>query len=212
MSDDLSFPTLSEILDELDGPLNPDSALSRALATLFEPSPILLSEVVPALPQELTEPTTRPSSLTYYSLIDLASHTLSSLTPSLQASFVGAHPRIGEVNGLSRLSASEQASRATPPKVLDRLAVLNAAYEHRYVGLRYITFVNGRSRKEIMEEMEEALGVGKEDIDLEAIDREEVGGELWQRELERAVEDVGKIAKSRLRALGVDGDATVQRV
>jgi hypothetical protein len=53
-----------------------------------------------------------------------------------QASFIHGHPRIGELVGLSVLSAQEQAQRATPQHVLDRLAYLNEEYERRYPGLR----------------------------------------------------------------------------
>jgi len=53
-----------------------------------------------------------------------------------QASFIHGHPRIGELAGLSLLSAQEQAKNATPQHVLDRLVYLNAEYERRYPGLR----------------------------------------------------------------------------
>ena len=72
----------------------------------------------------------------------------------------------------------------------------------------YITFVNGRSRAEIKDEMEEKLGLEHStDPDVppvESIERVEVGGVEWKSELERAVGDVGRIAKSRLGALGVE--------
>jgi len=53
-----------------------------------------------------------------------------------QASFIHGHPRIGEIAGLSALSAQEQAQQATPQHVLDRLGYLNEEYERRYPGLR----------------------------------------------------------------------------
>ena len=111
-----------------------------------------------------------------------------------------------EVSGLSRLSAQEQAARATPPQVLARLAHLNACYEHRYPGLRYITFVNGRTRAAVKDEMEDALGLERslspDEPPVETVGSIEVGSEEWTTELERAVEDLGKIAESRLKALG----------
>jgi len=91
--------------------------------------------------------------------------------------------------------------------VLARLAHLNACYERRYLGLRYITFVNGRSRGAIAEEMEDVLGVehslSPDQPDIGGIESVSVGGVEWKAELDRAVADVGQIAKSRLRALGV---------
>ena len=53
-----------------------------------------------------------------------------------QAAFIHGHPRIGELSGLSLLSAQEQAKQATPHDVLQRLAYLNDEYERRYPGLR----------------------------------------------------------------------------
>ena len=53
-----------------------------------------------------------------------------------QASFIHGHPRIGELAGLSALSAQEQTKLATPHEVLQRLAYLNEEYERRYPGLR----------------------------------------------------------------------------
>ncbi|KAA1468836.1 hypothetical protein DENSPDRAFT_544640 [Dentipellis sp. KUC8613] len=195
-----ALPTLQAIASSDD--LTSTGPLAGALSTLFEPSPVLFSHLVP----QLHRTRDRASALTYQSLISDAARTIATWDPDLQASFIGAHPRIGEVNGLSALSAAEQAARATPPEVLERLGVLNAAYEVRYEGLRYITFVNGRSRKEIMEEMEAFLGVGKGDIDLQQIASSKVttGGEAWLAEVKRAVHDVGQIARSRLRALGID--------
>jgi 2-oxo-4-hydroxy-4-carboxy--5-ureidoimidazoline (OHCU) decarboxylase len=96
--------------------------------------------------------------------------------------------------------------------VIERLGWLNGVYEGRYEGLRYITFVNGRTRTEVMEEMESALGVEKaQGPELEgeggesspAVVKVEVGGEEWLKELERAVGEVILIAKDRVRKFGV---------
>ena len=96
---------------------------------------------------------------------------------------------------MSALSAAEQASKQTPPEVLERLARLNALYEAKYEGLRYITFVNGRSRKEIMEEMEEKLGVqsGQDvpGIEGKGVERVVMDSEEWEVEVKRAVEHAG---------------------
>jgi 2-oxo-4-hydroxy-4-carboxy--5-ureidoimidazoline (OHCU) decarboxylase len=65
---------------------------------------------------------------------------------------LNAHPRIGEDPArLSRLSLSEQGA--------DRLAELdrlNAEYEARF-GFRFVVFVNGRSKPEIVEELKRRL-------------------------------------------------------
>lgn len=198
------LPNLSEIVAGSD--TSERNALASALSTLFEHSPILSNKLVPELHPKLHLPSARPSPLTYNSLIDFARDTILSWPVEDQASFVGAHPRIGEIGGLSMLSSQEQAARATAPEVLERLKVLNEAYERKFEGLRYITFVNGRSRKEVMEEMQEFLGVGDKEIDIDTIKKVGKGEKEYITECARAVEDVAKISKSRLSALGVDGE------
>jgi len=120
-----------------------------------------------------------------------------------QSEFISGHPRIGETKNLSKLSASEQSAQGvnpTPPEVLARLAHLNACYEVVYPGLRYITFVNGRTRAAIAGEMESALGfIHSTDLSEPAIETmvpKEVGSEEWIRELNRAVYDVGRIGRT----------------
>ena len=89
--------------------------------------------------------------------------------------------------------------------MLARLAHLNACYEHKYPGLVYITFVNGRSRAEIKDEMEEKLGfVGKTVGTTSDGERVKMGDVEWLLEVRRAVADVGRIARSRLTAIGVE--------
>ncbi len=180
--------------------------MARAFAALFEPSPALFEFLVPSVITIITDPKGHIPQRTFNTLIDIGIKELDDWPHSRQASFLGGHPRIGEIKGLSALSASEQAAHATPPEILARLLELNEEYERRYPSLRYITFVNGRSRKMIMEEMEEKLGIG--DV-WEKGDSKEVhglGSEEWVSEVRRALEDIGKIAKSRLVALKVDGD------
>ncbi|QRV74144.1 glucose-6-phosphate isomerase [Ceratobasidium sp. AG-Ba] len=197
----MSLPPLSETLKSDE---SRDSPLAQSLATLFEPSEILYNRVVPALVPNLS------SYKSYKDLIDASTTQISQLPLADQTDFIGGHPRIGEVSGLSALSAAEQASKATPPAVLKRLKHLNLLYEKKYPGLVYITFVAGRSRAQIIPEMESVLGIdgaeeGKEDEPaVETIRSVEVGGEEWKGELDRAVVDVGRIAKSRLEKMGVE--------
>ncbi|KAI9064107.1 hypothetical protein FKP32DRAFT_1625852 [Trametes sanguinea] len=202
------LPPLLEAVSDTSG--QEDGPLARALALLFEPSPVLYSTLVPALISHIQN---APPILSYHALIDASLGVIASWPADLKAQFIAGHPRIGEVKGLSQLSAQEQAAKATPPEVLARLAHLNACYEHRYPGLVYITFVNGRSRAEIKDEMEEALGIehslSPDEPPVHSVGQVEVGGEEWRRELERAIADVGRIAKSRLKALGVDPDTGV---
>lgn len=196
-----SLPSLPSLSTSSDA--SPSGPLASALATLFEASPVLYSDLVPSLIDLSPEIYT-----SYGTLVEAAVTSIKQLPREKQAAFVGAHPRIGEVSGLSALSAAEQASKQTPPEVLEHLAKLNELYEAKYEGLRYITFVNGRSRKEIMEEMEGKLGVGSgEYVDVGAAVRIAMGSDEWETEVKRAVEDVGKIARARLRNMGFEADA-----
>ncbi len=205
------LPPVSEIYASRD--TSRDGPLALAFATLFEPSPALFEFLVPSVVATIAAANLESQipHRSYNALIDTAIRELEGWLHGQKASFLGGHPRIGEIKGLSALSASEQAAHATPPEVLERLVVLNEEYERRYPGLRYITFVNGRSRKMIMLEMEEKLGI-IDDSWVKGDSKEvyEVGSGGWATEARRALQDVGHIAKSRLAALKVDGDQEVE--
>ena len=64
-----------------------------------------------------------------------------------QAEALAAHPRIGE-------PSDEQ--RGAEPEVLAELERLNAEYEEVF-GFRYVTFVAGRTRAELLPELRERL-------------------------------------------------------
>lgn len=218
------LPPFSELLDSIRSPAaqtaDTDSPLAQALSLLFEYSPTLINVLVPKYSLHITkeEPSNLPKS--YVDLVDRALKLLRGLDTATRANFIGGHPRIGEVKGLSAMSAAEQGQIVqnrttallvpTPPDVLARLEFLNIVYERRYPGLVYITFVNGRSRAQICDEMEKKLAAEGELPDayepgyLEGITPWDVTSDAWLNELDRATEDVGKIAKSRLGKLGVE--------
>lgn len=209
MTSQLILPPVSQVYASRD--VSPDGPLARAFATLFEPSSSLFEFLVPSVIAIIANPGSRVPRRTYHTLIDVAISGIHEWPRERQAGFLGGHPRIGEIRGLSALSASEQAAHATPPEVLARLSELNEEYERRYPGLRYITFVNGRNRKMIMLEMMEKLGIGGDDRQREKGDDKKeivhkVGSDEWVSEVRRALKDIGDIAKSRLAALKVDGD------
>lgn len=190
------------------------------LTQLFEHSDILTNKLIPELLQStqstpLVVDTIDPTD----ALIDRTIAIIHAWDADEQAQFIVAHPRIGENKQLSALSAKEQSGGLsattrveTPPEVLQRLEHLNACYEHMYSGLRYITFVNGRSRAAIAREMEDKLHLGHplesypngpplNEPALESLSCVVKSSEEWSKELERAVDDVGRIAKSRKKTV-----------
>ncbi|KAJ7746844.1 Oxo-4-hydroxy-4-carboxy-5-ureidoimidazoline decarboxylase [Mycena maculata] len=182
------------------------SHLPSVLSMLLEPSDILFSTLSPGLAAS------GKRFASYTELIDAAIAQVANWDPSLRAQFIAGHPRIGETKNLSPLSAKEQGATPvvapTPPQVLTRLAHLNASYERRYPGLRYITFVNGRSRAAIAVEMEDALGLAhslsQDQPPVEEITPIEPDTDAWRIELDRAVVDVGRIAKGRLSTMKIE--------
>jgi 2-oxo-4-hydroxy-4-carboxy--5-ureidoimidazoline (OHCU) decarboxylase len=85
---------------------------------------------------------------------------------------------------------------------------LNALYESVYPRLRYITFVAGRSRAQVAEDVERFLLKPTEEKDDEGSSAppatHQVGSKEWKEELERALGDIFQIAKARLKGMGVE--------
>ncbi len=76
---------------------------------------------------------------------------------------LNAHPRVGEAAGLSARSAAEQrAGDATDAGTLAELKALNEAYERKF-GFRFVVFVRGRSRAEIVPVLKQRLERRRED-------------------------------------------------
>jgi len=78
---------------------------------------------------------------------------------------LGAHPRLGEKKVESAQSQAEQAQLNTGGEEANKLRNLNEEYEKAFPGLKYVVFVNGRSRPVIMENMRSRIDRG--DIKLE---------------------------------------------
>ena len=179
---DLSIPRIRDRVRELQGP----SASTLTYAALIQDVGSLLGS--------------------------LASQSASS--PSSRATLhaiLGSHPRLGEKKVASAQSRAEQAqlnasssssspsSSSTPAEEQKRqeeeaaterqlLADLNAEYEARFPGLRYVVFVNGRARPAILANMRERIARG----DPAAEERE-------------AISAMVEIALDRARKLGGGG-------
>ncbi|KAM0756296.1 putative OHCU decarboxylase protein [Meredithblackwellia eburnea MCA 4105] len=192
-------------------------ALVQPLSTLLEPSQPLRSLLAPQLHEKLQQQDTeKPSS--YNELLTLAKSIVQTWDINDQAVLMSAHPRIGETKNLSVLSGNEQGSNnETPGEVLKRLSMLNSVYEECYPGLIYTTFVNGRSRAEIIPEMEGILGLtlpapSPNNGELRLKDMMEkagnniriVGSKAWRAELQRGLDAMFDIARNRLEKLGIN--------
>lgn len=132
---------------------------SRVLDLLFEPSPEL---------QALSVTLLQESYSSYPALVDAVGKQLYALAQSNAAthiqrldSILGSHPRLGAQKVDSAQSRAEQAQlQRGADAEADRLAALNAEYEAKFPGLRYVVFVNGRGRDVIMEDMQRRIGRG----------------------------------------------------
>ena len=103
------------------------------------------------------------------------------LTNDERKEVLDAHPPIGATPTSSR-SAAEQGSD-DDPAVLAELARLNRAYEERF-GFRFVVFVNGRPRREIVPVLRDRLERTREE------------------ELETGVDELVRIAVDRWRRAG----------
>jgi 2-oxo-4-hydroxy-4-carboxy--5-ureidoimidazoline (OHCU) decarboxylase len=94
-----------------------------------------------------------------------------------QVEALAGHPRIGQRVNISEIAAREQGSDEDPV-LLAALARLNKTYEQKY-GFRFVVFVDGRPRAEILSVMrqrlqnsrEEELAAGLDDLVAIALER-----------------------------------------
>jgi len=104
------------------------------------------------------------------------------MTDAERVAVLNAHPRIGAATGLSARSAAEQSAGTADAETLRALESLNAEYERTF-GFRFVVFVNGRSRAEIVPVLQarlrrtrhEELATGIEEFLAIAHDRLERG-------------------------------------
>ncbi|KAJ1649280.1 hypothetical protein IWQ61_009582 [Dispira simplex] len=180
----LVLPQLPKI-EELNN--SPPAEFQSFVALFFESTPELSTRLY----------LQRPFA-SYNALVQQAQSILrTGLTEAEQVDVINAHPRLGEIPAkLSVLSRAEQqggigtnTSTQTSPansEVEHRLAELNQAYEAKY-GFRFLVFVNGRSREELVPLLEDRLTHSTRD-----------------REIDAALTDTIRIARSRLQTLSSD--------
>ena len=98
---------------------------------------------------------------TLEALLEASERSAAHLTEAEVDEALAAHPRIGErhagASAEARFSASEQSASQSPDEELaSRLAAGNAAYEERF-GRVFLIRAAGRSREEILAELERRL-------------------------------------------------------
>jgi len=93
---------------------------------------------------------------------------------------LNAHPAIGQRAGVSERSAAEQGTDANPI-VLSDLAHLNQVYEEKF-GFRFVVFVAGRPRSEILEVLRERIGrMREEELDTGCRELCAIARDRWIR-------------------------------
>lgn len=135
---------------------------THVLAQLFEPCPVLVDFIQKKVMN------TQVSS--YEELIESTRKNLASFLCSEHSkprvskdvsAIISAHPRLGPLkNALSSHSSAEQRSLAGLEEEAERLRQLNDRYEKQFPGLRFVVYVNGRSRDAIMEIMKQRIDRG----------------------------------------------------
>ncbi|KAK6080781.1 OHCU decarboxylase [Seiridium cupressi] len=175
-----TLPPISELSS------SPIKIQLQALDLLFEPSTELHTLALPALKSKRSRPSSgtsasappppgpsqspgsEPAFDSYASLIQHIGSLLQQLAHSEEPSarqklhgVLGSHPRLGAKKVDSAQSQAEQASlNAGAAEEGEKLKTLNEEYEAKFPGLRYVVFVNGRSRPVIMENMRQRIDRG----------------------------------------------------
>jgi 2-oxo-4-hydroxy-4-carboxy-5-ureidoimidazoline decarboxylase len=173
----VSLSPISE-LNEL-----PRGRFAEALRPLFEAAEPLADALYSA----------RPFS-SYTALLNRAEAIALQLSEDQQIEVLNAHPPIGaDPTAVSQLSYCEQGyadeaalDRAQLAQTYAALAELNQAYEARF-GFRFVVFVNGRPKAEIVDLLRQRLNGCRRD------------------ELRTALSELLAIARDRLRKLSQDG-------
>ena len=95
-------------------------------------------------------------------VIGRARTALSTMSEAERIAVLNAHPRIGATTGLSARSSVEQGAGAADAGTARALESLNAEYERTF-GFRFVVFVNGRSRADIVPVLQARLARARHD-------------------------------------------------
>jgi 2-oxo-4-hydroxy-4-carboxy--5-ureidoimidazoline (OHCU) decarboxylase len=111
--------------------------------------------------------------------LEQADSVLAKLSEQEKIEALDAHPAIG-AKGLSARSAEEQGASGDPA-ILSELAYMNQVYQEKF-GFRFVVFVAGRPKREILEVLRERVGNTREE-ELETGCRElvAIARDRWTR-------------------------------
>jgi 2-oxo-4-hydroxy-4-carboxy--5-ureidoimidazoline (OHCU) decarboxylase len=150
-----------------------DQWASDVLGPLFEDAPRFLARLAAERPFG-----------SWRELFARADEVAIAMPEAEQVELLDAHPRIGAPPGtVSAWSYREQGYDLEQQQAIEALERLNPEYEARF-GFRYVIFVAGRPRSEIVPLLERALGADRAD------------------ELHRGLRDVVAIARDRAAKMG----------
>ena len=109
--------------------------------------------------------------------LEQADEALATLSDDEKVEALNAHPAIG-ARRLSARSAGEQGSDAEPA-ILSELAYLNQVYEEKF-GFRFVVFVQGRSKREILEVLRDRIArTREEELDTGCSELVAIARERW---------------------------------
>lgn len=127
-----------------------DAEKSKTLDFLFEPSPEIHSTLIPVITEKQYGSYDDLIEAGRQKFLSIAAKSTAANPDPILLSILGSHPRLGAKKVESAQSVAEQAKLGGES---EELARLNREYEEKFPGLRYVVFVNGRGRPEIMEDM-----------------------------------------------------------
>lgn len=151
---DLSQQAQTEVLDNLFEPCHTLQALLRS-GDIFRRTFCSYNEFIEQARLELLGLLARAESLKDGQQYD-----------SRVSEIIAAHPRLGAPRAdqpqaqLSEHSLAEQKSMQGSAEEAAKLTELNEVYEKKFPGLRYVVFVNGRSRASVMQNLMERIERG----------------------------------------------------
>lgn len=152
-------------------PTLPQAEQDEVLTHLFEPSETLFTYLRPYLSTsyssyiELIE----SSRTAFLKLVDNKERD-DLIKDSRIGDIIACHPRLGvpKTTKLSEHSSKEQKSLQSDDETIKKFVTLNETYESQFPGLRFVCFVNGRPRDEIVGIFQDRID--KNDYKQEVID------------------------------------------